>query len=144
MLFQTSRPDCWKARAGGPFSGAALIVLLWFSVPPSAQKRARGYGRAWSRPARGEPQCEDLRHGVFSRKRNEISLLALARRDGGAEPFLRVAHKRNAIFKKTYHPAKHIYMNVAVIIRHNRQFYVYRSPDSVSWPPTLKEIVRKL
>lgn len=49
--------------------------------------------------------------------------------------------RKNTLFKKANGLGKLCDADVAVIVCQNGRFYVYRSTDQTSWPPSMEHIV---
>lgn len=52
--------------------------------------------------------------------------------------------RKETLLKKVYKLGRDFSVDVALILRHNRQFITYRSIDIESWLLSIKEIVRTL
>jgi hypothetical protein len=50
---------------------------------------------------------------------------------------------KKTLFKKAHKLAKVYDIDIAIIMHKNGQYFTYRSMDQESWPPTMKQIVRR-
>jgi hypothetical protein len=50
---------------------------------------------------------------------------------------------KKTLFKKAHRLSKAYDIDIAIIMHKNGQYFTYRSVDRESWPPTMKQIVRR-